>query len=45
LLGLEPRSYVLFDVAYASIVVLRLFDGKGVLVLSGADVPEEARHG
>jgi alpha-ribazole phosphatase len=45
LLGLEPRSYVLFDVAYASIVVLRLFDGKGVLVFSGADVPEEARHG
>jgi alpha-ribazole phosphatase len=31
LLGLEPRHYVLFEVDYASLVMLRLFDGRGVL--------------
>lgn len=30
-LGLDNRNYVLFDVSYASITTLRLFDGKGVL--------------
>jgi alpha-ribazole phosphatase len=30
-LGLEPRKYVAFDVPYAGIAVVDLFDGKGVL--------------
>jgi broad specificity phosphatase PhoE len=31
LLGLEPRQYVAFDVPYAALAVIDLFDGKGVL--------------
>ena len=31
LLGLEPRKYVAFRVPYATMVVIDLFDGKGVL--------------
>ena len=30
-LGLEPRKYVAFDVPYAGMAVIDLFDGKGVL--------------
>jgi len=30
-LGLSPRHYVLFEVGYASLTTLDLFDGKGVL--------------
>jgi alpha-ribazole phosphatase len=38
LLGLEPRQYVLFDVGYAAMAVVDLFDGRGVLAgLWGAD--------
>ena len=39
LLSLERRHYVLFDVDYAAVVVLRLFDGRGVLVFPGGDIP------
>jgi broad specificity phosphatase PhoE len=45
LLGLEPRNYVLFDIQYAAVVVLRLFDGKGVLVLGNAETAEGRIHG
>ena len=38
LLGLEPRQYGLFEVGYAAIVVIRLFDGKGVL--AGLECPQ-----
>jgi alpha-ribazole phosphatase len=31
LLGLEPRRYVAFEIATASLTVVRLFEGKGVL--------------
>lgn len=31
LLGLEPRSYLLFEISPASVSTVRLFDGKGVL--------------
>ena len=31
LLGLEPRQYVAFEIAPASLTVVRLFEGKGVL--------------
>lgn len=31
LLGLDPRQYVAFDVGYAALAVVRLFDGRGVL--------------
>jgi broad specificity phosphatase PhoE len=31
LLGLEPRHYLAFDVPYSGLVVIDLFDGKGVL--------------
>jgi alpha-ribazole phosphatase/probable phosphoglycerate mutase len=31
LLGLEPRRYVAFEIAPASLTVVRLFEGKGVL--------------
>lgn len=30
-LGLRPSQYVLFDVGHASITLIRLFDGRGVL--------------
>ena len=33
LLGLNLRKYVLFDVGYAALVVVNVFDGRGVLVL------------
>jgi alpha-ribazole phosphatase len=38
LLGLEPRHYVLFNVGYASLAVIDLFDGGGVL--SGLQNPD-----
>jgi alpha-ribazole phosphatase len=45
LLGLEPRKYVAFDVPYAGIAVIDLFDGKGVLTaLERLDTPED-KHG
>lgn len=31
LLALDPRQYVAFDVGYAALAVVRLFDGRGVL--------------
>jgi len=31
LLGIEPRRYVAFEIATASLTVVRLFEGKGVL--------------
>jgi alpha-ribazole phosphatase len=31
LLGLDPRQYVVFHVAYASLAVIDLYDGQGVL--------------
>ena len=31
LLGLEPQRYVAFEIAPASLTVVRLFEGKGVL--------------
>ena len=43
LLGLEPVRYVAFDVPYAGIVVIDLFDGKGVL--SALERPEMAQGG
>ena len=39
LLGLPPRNYALFEVDYAAVVVLRLYDGKGVLAFSRSDEP------
>lgn len=42
LLGIEPRQYVAFSVPYAAIVVIDLFDTKGVLVaLERPDAVEE----
>jgi broad specificity phosphatase PhoE len=35
-LGLRPSQYVLFDVGYASITLIRLFDGRGVLATDAA---------
>ena len=35
-LGLRPAQYVLFDVGYASITMLRLFNGRGVLAIDAA---------
>lgn len=44
LLGLEPRKYVAFDVPYAAMAVIDLFDGKGVL--AALQRPEaEGGHG
>ncbi len=41
LLGLEPRHYVAFDVPYAALAVIDLFDGKGVL--AALERPERRR--
>ena len=43
LLGLEPRNYVLFEVDYAAVVVLHLFDGKGVLAFPSVEPAAEDR--
>jgi broad specificity phosphatase PhoE len=43
LLGLAPNRYVAFDVPYAAVVVIDLFDGKGVL--ASLERPEEVAHG
>lgn len=43
LLGFEPRQYVAFGVPYAAIVVIDLFDGKGVLV--ALERPEAVEDG
>ena len=47
LLSLERRHYVLFNVDYAAVVVIRLFDGRGVLVFQAATfraaIPAEVR--
>jgi broad specificity phosphatase PhoE len=45
LLGLEPQKYLVFDVGYATMAVVDLFDGRGVLTaLERTDVLEAA-HG
>jgi hypothetical protein len=43
LLGLAPHCYVAFDVPYAAVVAIDLFDGKGVL--SALERPEMAQGG
>ncbi len=35
-LGLRPSQYVLFDVGHASITLIQLFDGRGVLAIDAA---------
>jgi broad specificity phosphatase PhoE len=35
-LGLRPSQYVLFDVGHASITLIHLFDGRGVLAIDAA---------
>ena len=35
-LGLRPAQYVLFDVGHASITLIHLFDGRGVLAIDAA---------
>ncbi len=45
LLGLDPQKYVVFDVPYAAVVVINLFDGKGVLAALERPEPAEADHG
>jgi len=45
LLGLEPRQYVAFDVPYAAIVMIDLFDGKGVLAALERPDPVEGGRG
>jgi alpha-ribazole phosphatase len=45
LLGLEPKHYVAFHVPYATLTVVDLFDGKGVLELLEPPTPTEAPHG
>ena len=43
LLGLELQKYVAFDVGYAALAVIDLFDGRGVLTaLKRTDVVEAA---
>jgi len=45
LLGLEPHRYVAFDVPYAALAVIDVFDGRGVLAaLERLEVAEDA-HG
>jgi len=41
-LGLHPRQYVLFNVDYASLTVLDLFDGRGVL--AGLNIRRQAEE-
>jgi alpha-ribazole phosphatase len=43
LLGLEPRQYLAFDIPYAAMAVIDLFDGKGVL--AALERPTEGNHG
>lgn len=45
LLGLSPRQYVLFEVGYAGMAVVHLYDGKGVLAGLENAGDEEAAHG
>jgi alpha-ribazole phosphatase len=51
LLGLDPRQYVLFQVGYAALAVIDLFDGQGVLaalepaMVPPVAVPTEVLHG
>ena len=46
LLGLEPQQYVVFEVPYAALVVIDLFDGKGVLAaLERSETARRTRHG
>jgi alpha-ribazole phosphatase len=45
LLGLEARNYVAFHVPYATMVVVDLFDGKGVLSALDPPEPTEDAHG
>jgi alpha-ribazole phosphatase len=45
LLGLEPRQYVAFEVPYAAMVVIDLFDGKGVLAALERPDTGEGGHG
>jgi alpha-ribazole phosphatase len=43
LIGLEPRHYVAFDVPYGALVVIDVYDGKGVL--AALERPEAAEVG
>jgi alpha-ribazole phosphatase len=45
LLGLEPKHYVSFHVPYATMAVVDLFGGKGVLEALEPPEPMEDRHG
>jgi len=45
LLGLESRKYVAFDVRYAAMAVIDLFDGKGVLAALERPDAVEGGHG
>lgn len=45
LLGLAPNRYVAFDVPYAALVVIDLFDGKGVLAAMERSETTEDAHG
>jgi broad specificity phosphatase PhoE len=46
LLGLEPHRYLAFDVPYAAMAVIDLFDGKGVLAaLERPEIAEMAEDG
>jgi alpha-ribazole phosphatase len=40
-LGLEPRKYVAFDISYAGLAAIDLYDGGGILIaLERGDAPE-----
>ena len=45
LLGLEPRKYVAFDVPYAAVAAIDLFDGRGVLAALERPESGEGAHG
>lgn len=45
LLGLEPQKYLIFDVPYAAMAVVDLFDGRGVLMALERAEALEAAHG
>jgi alpha-ribazole phosphatase len=45
LLGLEPRKYVAFDVPYAGMAVIELFEGHGVLAALEQPCVAEGAHG
>ena len=45
LLGLAPRRYLAFDVPYAAMAVIDVFDGKGALVAMERPEPMEGSRG